>query len=229
MVLVSHAHAFVFLKTRKTAGTSIEMALEALCAPPGHVVREKTPARLSRRGIIGARRVPQRRPMWLFRHTNFWRNHMGAEKLRTAMGPEIFDRYAKITAVRDPFTRCISQYRWRLAETGTDPQSLPFAEMRDGFRDFVTSGNWQDDREIVHVGGRYVIDHAVRFESMEADLKAVAEKCGLPLSVALPHTKQTGTGNGIPLGEYYDAGTIGIVRDRFSWVYDHFDYPSRPD
>ena len=30
-MIVSHAHKFVFLKTKKTAGTSIELALSTLC------------------------------------------------------------------------------------------------------------------------------------------------------------------------------------------------------
>ena len=230
MVLVCHSKEFVFLKTRKTAGTTVEMVLEPLCAPPGHVVKEQTPARLSRYGIIGTRRIPQRRPMWLYRHSNFWRNHMGAEKTRTALGPEKFDRYTKISAVREPFSRSVSQFRWRLQEAGRDASSMEFSEQRAAFRDFVAGGDWPDDREIVHVGGRYVIDHAVRFEHLAEDLKALIERLGLGLSAeAIPHTKSTGgPRKSIPLADYYDAESIATVRQRFSWVYDHFDYPDRP-
>src|SRR5262245_66480011 len=32
-MIVSHAHKFIFLKTKKTAGTSIELALSELCGP----------------------------------------------------------------------------------------------------------------------------------------------------------------------------------------------------
>ena len=32
-MIVSHAHKFIFLKTKKTAGTSIELALTELCGP----------------------------------------------------------------------------------------------------------------------------------------------------------------------------------------------------
>ena len=32
-MIISHEHKFIFLKTRKTAGTSIELALSQLCGP----------------------------------------------------------------------------------------------------------------------------------------------------------------------------------------------------
>ena len=32
-MIVSHEHKFIFLKTKKTAGTSIELALSELCGP----------------------------------------------------------------------------------------------------------------------------------------------------------------------------------------------------
>jgi len=32
-MIVSHEHKFIFLKTKKTAGTSIELALTELCGP----------------------------------------------------------------------------------------------------------------------------------------------------------------------------------------------------
>ena len=32
-MIASHAHRFIFLKTRKTAGTSVEIALSKACGP----------------------------------------------------------------------------------------------------------------------------------------------------------------------------------------------------
>ena len=32
-VIASHQHRFIFLKTRKTAGTSVEIALSKVCGP----------------------------------------------------------------------------------------------------------------------------------------------------------------------------------------------------
>ena len=32
-MIVSHAHRFIFIKTQKTAGTAMEVALSAICGP----------------------------------------------------------------------------------------------------------------------------------------------------------------------------------------------------
>ncbi len=52
-MLVSHDYKFIFLKTRKTAGSSIELLLRPCCAAPGVKVPE-TEFLSSRHGIIGA-------------------------------------------------------------------------------------------------------------------------------------------------------------------------------
>lgn len=57
---MSHSHEFVFLKTRKTAGTTIELALEPLCRPPGAEAREKTPQIVTAHGDVGGRLSPPR-------------------------------------------------------------------------------------------------------------------------------------------------------------------------
>jgi hypothetical protein len=41
---VSHEHKFIFLKTKKTAGTSIELALTQLCRPD-YIIRAAHPDR----------------------------------------------------------------------------------------------------------------------------------------------------------------------------------------
>ena len=58
MVAVSHSHKFIFLKTRKTAGTSIEMLLEPLCTEPNSVVTEERATSITRQGIVGRRLIP---------------------------------------------------------------------------------------------------------------------------------------------------------------------------
>ena len=57
MTLVSHRKRFIFLKTHKTAGTSVEVALEPLCAPNGAVTGEHYRAALEIRQRHKARRV----------------------------------------------------------------------------------------------------------------------------------------------------------------------------
>lgn len=92
MVMIRHTHRFIFLKTRKTAGTSVEMALQPLCTPPGRPITEQTPAIESRFGVVGRRHMP-RGPL---ARPTFWRkdwyNHRPAAQVAQALGPETWAR-----------------------------------------------------------------------------------------------------------------------------------------
>ncbi len=227
MVMVSHQHEFIFLKTRKTAGTSVEMYLEPFCAPPGHVVTEKTKVVISDYGVVGERMkggksdgAPPHR----------LRNHTSAEVVKETLGRKIWRKYTRLTCVRNPFDRMVSAFYWH---NGQDPtlQDLPFDQIRARFRAFVLSEVMPDDTEIVHVNGRFVINDAVRFESMLADLHRLAANLGFdPTTTQLPVTKETaGLRQGRGYWDYYDDdATVQSVRKQLSWVFDRFDYPTTP-
>jgi len=76
MELVSHSRKFVFLKTRKTVGTNVEMLLERLSVSSDHVVNEKCSALISDQGTIGALKISlvQQRESWAFEHAGYPEN-----------------------------------------------------------------------------------------------------------------------------------------------------------
>jgi hypothetical protein len=54
-MLISHYHHFVFIKTIKSASSSVEAFFQPLCTTPGHAVTERTPALISKYGVVGRR------------------------------------------------------------------------------------------------------------------------------------------------------------------------------
>lgn len=230
MVMVSHAREFIFLKTRKTAGTSVEMVLEPLCRPPGAEVSERTPTLISAQGIVGRRLTPRPR---LFRLRRLlgqtdWYNHMPAIEVRAALGAARWDRYRKIATIRNPFDLAVSRYHWELARHGL-PETGDFAETKARFREMLLSGQFDGDRAIVHLGSRYVIDEMIRFETIQADLDRLMAELdpGAP-PVVLPHTKKTSNRRRHAVAEYFDAEGIAAIRKSAAWVFEHFGYPERP-
>ena len=228
MVLVSFDKEFVFLKTRKTAGTTVEMCLEPACTPMRGPVREKTRSRISRQGIVGSRLSGLRRPKFLFRNLNRWRNHMPAAEVRDAIGAEKFDRYLKITSVRNPFDRCVSLFHYRNPDMVRD--GADFARTRAAFRDFILGVNWPGDVDTTHVGGQFAVDRAIRFERLAEDIHAIAEEVGVVLDAgAMPHTKSTASARKAQVtAEYYDAETTEQVKSKMAWVFDHYGYSTDP-
>ena len=230
MVMVSFDRDFVFLKTRKTAGTSIEMALEPFCRPAGARITEETPIRRSRHGIVG-RRVADG-PGWLdrlLRRTD-WHNHMPAREVRDALGLRRWARIRKITSVRNPFDLAVSRYHWQLMRKGL-PEAADFAETRRNFRAMLEAGKRviDVDHDIVHIDGVLVTDHILRFEHLAEDLDRVAGELDLARSlISLPHTKQTSHRRARPTADYFDETCAEIVRRSAAWVFDRFDYALHP-
>ena len=224
MVLVSHSHKFIFLKTRKTAGTSVEMYLQPFCTVPGHVVTEKTDALVSAFGIVGRRLTEASDD-----DTLPWHNHLRAGKVRRVLGDQIWSAYRKLTVVRNPFARMVSGFYWANRATSFPGES--FGDTRARFHDFVRTDQLQDDTDIVFIRDAYVIDDAVRFETLSGDLTNICAAYGLdPAATRLPFTKVTAdTRDRHPIAAYYDTTIADAVRRSMSWVFDRFDYPERPD
>lgn len=234
MVLVSHDHEFIFLKTTKTGSSSVEMALQPLCQPPGSDVVERTHERVSRHGIVGARNaratVADVRHKWRVWRPYDWINHMSARAVRRNLGARRFDGYRKITAVRNPFNRAVSAFHYISRNRGLDlPEET--GALKSAFRDFVTSNAYFNDLPIVSVDGRLVVDVFIRLEHIDEDLADLARSLNVDASdLRIPHTKNFASLRmGRHPAEYYDRITIDHVRTSMRWVWDNVDYPDTPD
>lgn len=230
MTLVSHDHRFVFLKTRKTAGTSVEMYLQPFCTPPGTPVTEWGEAIVSDHGIVGQRLDKARRaePPAPDVVRDEWFAHQPARGIKRKLPPEQWDSYEKITAVRNPFHKVLSGFFWRKRDAALPEDPAARVEM---FRDTVRKGHISDDADIVFIeeegtAPQFLPDTIIRAEALAPDLEALTERLGLDTSrTELPLTKSSGRAPGVlPLTEWYDEATANIVRDRLDWMFSAGGY-----
>jgi len=216
-MIVSHAHRFIFLKTRKTAGTSIEIALSRYCGPDDVLtpLRPEHDERL-RRDLGGGRgaqhfRYPLRR-LHLYRPRDVVRllrgrgpkhayNHMPAAAVRALVGKRIWDGYLKVAVERNPWDVVVSQYFFKFAER------MPFDVYLVEHGLALLRGN----REIYTIDGRVGVDLLLRYESLQAGLDAFAERVGLPTPIALPSAKSSTRPRGLPYRAMYDSATRRLV------------------
>ena len=128
-MIVSHKHRFIFIKTRKTAGTSIEVALaqiageDAIVTPldppePQHDPRnykggwpETLRWALANPRGRGHSLLRFLRDMRIDRHCDYY-NHMPAWLLRAQVGHDTWDRYFKFCFERNPWEKVASLYSW---------------------------------------------------------------------------------------------------------------------
>ena len=93
-MIVSHKFKFIFIKTRKTAGTSLEVFLSGACGPSDVV----TPVIPPESG-----HVPRN-------HEGFY-NHIPASEARLRL-VDCWDSYFKFCVERNPWDKVLSSFRW---------------------------------------------------------------------------------------------------------------------
>jgi hypothetical protein len=215
-MIVSHQHKFIFLKTKKTAGTSIELALSKLCGPDDII----TPLTANDEALRAGGRAAQNwrlhgwwnspRPLWQRRLRKFtaadygFYNHMPAEEARALLNDErAWRSYFKFAFERNPWDRQVSFYHHRYRREKTKP---PFPDFIHGDRR-ARLNNY----EIYSMGGDVAVDFVGRFENLTDDLAHALGQVGLTLEGELPRAKTTTGRNAAPYQDYYDADTRDIV------------------
>ena len=187
-MIVSHLRKFIFLKSRKTAGTSLEIALSKHCGPDDILtpIDFDEPMRLQ---VTGKRPQNYAKPLrelsagQLYRQVvkgekvERFREHMAAVEARKLLGPDIWNAYFKFTIVRNPFDRMLSRYFWSMKARPGNREILG-VETLDQFlryRPEYVNENWL----IYTQGDRLLVDDVVRFESFESDLARISARIGL--------------------------------------------------
>ena len=205
-MIASHAHRFVFVKTRKTAGTSLEIALSRHCGPDDIVTRI-SPADEELRAAAGG--VP---PQNDDTDPSSYA-HMGARRVIKVIGRETWDDYFTFAVERNPFDVVASSWRY---STRKPSFTKTFAE-------FVRTPRRLDrlalNERLYRMGGQVVVDRVYRYEELPAAVADLSQRLGLDLD--LPHAKQ---GSGPHYRELYGPGDAEIVAQRFARTIREFGY-----
>jgi hypothetical protein len=168
-VLISHRHRFIYTKTRKTAGTSVESYFEPYCMPEGQWAEEHHREQyVSPQGIIGARKKKAGATWW---------SHMDAAQIRKQLDEAQWSAYLKFCVIRNPFDKCVSQFFF-LRDRGKNP--VEQASSRADFERWLEETGPRLDRDNYVIDGRICMDVFVRYETLHADLERVCARLGVP-------------------------------------------------
>jgi len=141
-MIISHKHKFIFLKTVKTAGTSIEIALSKYCGPddiitPASPEDEITRSELGYPGPQNCFAPIKKYSLqdifkWMFKGKKKLRfyNHIPARKIKARIGNDEWDSYYKFCFERNPWDRTISLYYW-LNQSEPRPSISKFINSED--------------------------------------------------------------------------------------------------
>ncbi len=192
-MIISHKHKFIFLKSNKTAGTSIEIALSKFCGPDD-IITQLWPdeeALRSSKGYPTAQnwKFPLEKHHFLHRlkvrmgkTKQLYYNHVRACEIKPYIDPDIWNSYYKFVVTRNPWDRVVSMYFFELRK-GVNPTPEEFLSSKMLRR--INRRGWG----LYTINDEVVVDKICRYENLAQDLETARLAIGLPESIELPQVK----------------------------------------
>jgi hypothetical protein len=205
-VIVSHEHGFVFMKTRKTAGTSVEISLSRVCGDDDVITPVTDVDEVLRRANGGRGPQHYETPPNLERKAF---NHMPVSMVRKMLGRKRFESYFSFAIERNPWDAVVSLYHWRFRDT--EPGSFPEYVASEAIQTFATK-----NQRIYRIKGEVAVDRVLRYESLASDLADVWTELELPGAPDLPHAKAGTRPRAPSYRSYYDDDTRDRVAELFA-------------
>lgn len=220
-MLVSHSKKFIYLKTRKTASTSVELALERYAHPPGWVRPEGDPfpteEKITFAGIIGARGRLNKPGSRYF-------DHAPAVLVRKHVGRPIWGKYFKFCVVRNPWDKTVSLFHHAVRRS----RQMEADEAIALFRRWLINKRMAKgtDTNVYYLKSRPALDDYIAYGNLEGDLARICAR----LQIQPDHLGQFHSGfrkGSVPYTAYYDDRTRRWVEAKyegpiadFGWEFD---------
>ena len=192
-MIISHKHKFIYIKLRKTAGTSIEMMLSKICGENDIITPLGSEDEIRSREKIGEARnfkIPFRKHrkreiarLLLGYAPAYFLEHFTAQEILNRLDEEVWNDYYKFTFDRNPFDKAVSYYYW-------DGGDVKFGNIRE----WIKQGGLRSmsSYNLYSIGNRVVVDKIYKYEEMDAGLKHLTEKLGLNTPLKLPEYRAKG-------------------------------------
>ncbi len=190
-MIISHKHRFIFIKTAKTAGTSIEIFLSPHCGEGDvftpihphvepHRVRNQTGLWNPLPELIANRFERFRHTMRDLRRRRKFINHLPARLARYRVPSKVWNGYFKFCVERNPWDKTLSHYHMlRKMVAENEGADLDLDAYLDRGR-FCTNIEKYTDLK-----GRLLVDQVIRYEQLNEGLAEVFERFGIPFDGSL--------------------------------------------
>ena len=160
-MIISHKFRFIFVKTLKTAGTSIEVFLSQHCGPLDVV----TPIK------------PHVKPHRARNHVGYF-NHMSGDGIRARVGPDVWESYFKFCVERNPWDKTLSFFHMQKVR---DDPGLTLDRYLAGDKFPLNFPKYTEPSDPNQV----LLDRVLYYEHLDEHLASVFHKLGIPFQGSL--------------------------------------------
>ena len=177
-MIISLEYNFIYIRTRKTASTSIHRALEQILGPDDVCIRgnryDLSP--VLKKGVL----PPE----------DGFQTHVPAMEIRPYLLNRIWNSAFKFTSERHPYEKAVSLafYFASKSEKVTGRGHKAPSENFDEVLERVVKGGRYASFPLYFIDGAPIVSDFIRYESLEADLNRIAQKLGFELP-PLPEKK----------------------------------------
>lgn len=222
-MIISHKYKFIFIKTRKTAGSSIQIYLSELCGEGDIVSTIDRPERpynpRNYRGLYNP--LPEllernnmgsvMKTLGRFFTLKKYQSHIKAREVRDRVPRDIWDNYYKFTVERNPWDKVLSHYHFVRQRYDKYDRNISFDEY------LRTADLPYNYRKYCDLEGNIIVDRVVRYEALNEELGEVFGELGVPFEGSLgPTEKSHYRSDRRPYQEVYTDEQKSLVADLFS-------------
>ena len=227
-MIISHKHRFIFLHTRKCAGSSIKVVLANQLGAEDILIGSIKDYRL--RGLTPPKamtRIALRHPHWpsvfyKLARGSYWSfvnnsikqhyshtlgsrpEHAPAEAVKAAF-PVEWQSYKKFCVVRNPWDQLWSEYKWRYWRKTSKFSFKEFLEKTERYESYTS--NWL----IYTIKNKPQADRLLRYEDLKNELEHTFEWLGLKQFSDLPQAKSMGNKSADNYRAHYDSESQALV------------------
>jgi hypothetical protein len=236
-MIISHRHKFIFIKTRKTGGTALEIALSRYLGENDIVtpISPEDEAKRSSSEYVSCQNFLQAVPainehnvkgaakaVLYANPTRYWPkqfyNHMPAHEVRRKVSSEVWNTYFKFSIERNPFDLAVSYYTYQQRK-----------QKNHDFRDFVLSGRSKrgSNYGLYTIDGHLAVDSLLLYERLYTGLSYISEKIGLPENLGDVMQTQSAKSqyrHDRAYRQYYDGETKWLIERQFGREMALLDY-----
>ncbi len=177
-MIISHKHKFIFIKTRKTAGTSVEYNLAKYLGPNDIITPSIQADYLSQNFIKDTKISFFFSKLKLSKLSNLFKDrftdHIHAIQIKKKIDKKLFNNYFKFCVEREPVDKTISYYFMRKNSKNSNEKRKNMS-----WDDFVKKKRFPVDTNFYTDGKKLLVDKIIKFEDLDIDLPILLNNLGV--------------------------------------------------